>query len=63
MRAKEMLSRLEAEVEDCANKIVIADAAMVKASLDMKSFSEWLKGIVPSAIDWSNSLYWVEEDE
>ena len=32
IKAKGMLSRLKAEAEDCANKIVITDAAMVYRS-------------------------------
>ena len=37
VRAKEMLLRLEAKVEDCANKIAIADVAMTKVDRDTKS--------------------------
>ena len=62
-RTEEMLLRLEVEAEDCAYKIINADAAIAKASRDTKTLSEWLKGIVPSVIEWSTSLHWVEEDE
>ena len=58
-----MLSRLDAEVEDYANEIVISNAAMAKIGQDTKTLSEWLKGVVPRAIKWSTSLHWAEEGE
>ena len=63
MRVKDMLSRLKAKEEGCAKKIVIANATMVKADWDKKILSEWLKGVVPSAIQQSTSIHQAEEDK
>ena len=38
-----MLSRLEAKAEDCAHKIVITDAIIVKAAQDTKILNEIAK--------------------
>ena len=39
IRAKKILSRLDAEAENCANKIAIADATMVMVGRDTKTCS------------------------
>ena len=46
-----MILRLEAEAEDCANKIIIDHAAMAKANQGTKTLSEQLKCIVPNTIE------------
>ena len=57
-----MLGRFEVEVEDCASKIAIDDVTMTKTGKETKFHIERLKTVVSSAIKWTTSLRWVEDD-